>query len=220
MADTGDQLLREIDEDLRREQWLKLWRAYGRYVAAVAAVLVLFVLAFVGWREYSQKQLGDDGHAYWLADRLGTLGDRQGAAAAFGALAEEGHAGYVLLARLRQGQALADSGDADGAVAAFDAVAADESFDADYRLLGNLYAAVVLLDGDDPEAVARRLEPVARQGSPWRASARELQGVLALKTGDSEGAAAIFEELAADPATPTTLKARAGELATLAREGS
>ena len=204
MADTGDQLLREIDEDLRREQWLRLWRAYGRYVAAVAAVLVLFVLAFVGWREYSQKQLGDDGHAYWLAD----------------ALAEEGHGGYVLLARLRQGQALADSGDAAGAVAAFDAVAADESFDADYRLLGNLYAAVVLLDGDDPEAVARRLEPVARQGSPWRASARELQGVLALKTGDTEGAAAIFEELAADPATPTTLKARAAELATLAREGS
>jgi len=220
VADTGDQLLREIDEDLRREQWLKLWRAYGRYVAAVAAVLVIFVLAFVGWREYSQNQLGADGNAYWLADRLDTLGDRKGAAAGFGQLADDGHAGYVLLARLREGQALADSGDAQGAVAAFDAVAADQSFDADYRLLGNLYAAAVLLDGDDADAVASRLAPVAAQGSPWRSSAMEMQGVLALKTGDREGAAAIFDALAVDPATPTTLRARAVELAAMARGGT
>lgn len=220
MADTGDQLLREIDEDLRREQWLKLWRSYGRYVAAVGVLLVIIVLAFVGWREYRQSQLGSDGHAYWLADRLDVLGDRKGAAAAFGELAEEGHAGYVLLARLREGQALADTGDTAGAVAAFDAVAADDSFDADYRLLGNLYGAAVLLDGDAAEAVSSRLEPVLRTGSPWRATAMELQGLLALKTGDSAAAAAIFEELAADPATPTTLKARAAELAALARGDS
>ncbi len=220
MADTGDQLLREIDEDLRREQWLKLWRAYGRYVAAVGVLLVIIVLAFVGWREYRQSQLGGDGHAYWLADRLDVLGDRKGAAAAFGELADEGHAGYVLLARLREGQALAATGDAAGAVAAYDAVAADDSFDADYRLLGNLYAAAVLLDGDDPAAVSSRLEPVLRAGSPWRASAMEIKGLLALKTGDAAGAVAIFEELAADPATPTTLKARAAELAALAQGDS
>ena len=220
MADTGDQLLREIDEDLRREQWLKLWRAYGRYVTAVAALLVIIVLAFVGWREYRQGQLGSDGHAYWLADRLDVLGDRKGAATAFGELADNGHAGYVLLARLREGQALADSGDAEGAVAAFDAVAADDSVDPDYRLLGNLYAAAVLLDGDDPDAVSRRLAPVAKAGSPWRSPALEMQGLLALKTGDNAGAAAIFEQLAADPATPTTLRARAAELAALAQGGS
>jgi hypothetical protein len=220
VADTGDQLLREINEDLKRDQWLKLWRAYGRYVAAVAAVLVVFVLAFVGWREYRQSQLGADGHAYWLADRLDILGDRSGAAAGFGKLAEEGHAGYVLLARLREGQALADTGDAAGAVAAFDAVASDSSIDADYRLLGHLYAAMVLIDGDDAEAVSRRLEPVARPGSPWRASAMELQGILALKTGDRDAAAAIFDQLAADPATPTTLRNRAAEFAALARKGS
>ena len=90
MADTGDQLLREIDEDLKREQWLKLWRAYGRYVAAVAALLVIFVIAFVGWREYRQGQLAADGHAYWLADRLDVLGDRKGAAAGFADLAADG----------------------------------------------------------------------------------------------------------------------------------
>ena len=220
MADTGDQLLREIDEDLRREQWLRLWRAYGRYIAAVGAVLALVVLAFVGWREYRESRLGADGHAYWLADRLDVLGDRQGAAAAFGELAADGTAGYVLLARLRQGQALAAAGDVEGAVAAFDAVAADGSIDADYRLLGNLYGAIVLLDGDDALAVSSRLEPAAREGSPWRASAMEMQGILALKTGDREAAAAIFDQLAGDPATPTTLKARAAELAALARGGA
>ena len=47
-----------------------------------------------------------------------------------------------------------------------------------------------------------------------------MQGLLALKTGDSQAAAAIFEELASDPATPTTLKARAAELAALARGDS
>lgn len=220
MADSGDQLLREIDEDLRREQWLRLWRAYGRFVAAVAAVLIVAVLAFVGWREWRESQLGADGHAYWLADRLDILGDKPGAAAAFGEIAADGHGGYVLLAGLREAQALAESGDLDGAVAAYDAVAADTSVARDYRLLGNLYAAALLIDGDDAAAVSSRLAPAAAADSPWRWSARELQGLLALRNGDNEDAALIFDGLAADPLTPTTMRARAAELAAVARGGA
>lgn len=220
MADTGDQLLREINEDLRREQWLRVWRAYGRYVAAVGALLVVLVLAFVGWREWRESTLAADGHAYWLADRLAILGDRPGAAAAFAEIAADGHGGYVLLAGLRHAQALAALGDVEGAVAAYDAVAADTSIDRRYRLLGNLYAAALLIDGGDVAAVSSRLAPAAADDSPWRWSARELQGVLALGRGERAEAAAIFQDLIADPGTPTTLRTRARELATVAAGGS
>jgi len=217
VADSGDQLLREIQEDLQREQWLRIWRAYGRYIAAVVAIVVVLVLAWLGWREWRESRLVADGHAYWLADRMDMLGDNAGAAEAFGTLAEEGTEGYVMLARLREAQALAATGDTAGAVAAYDAVAADTSIAREYRLLGNLYAAILLLDVDSAEAVASRLQPVTADGSPWRHSALEVQGLLALKTGDRDGAAAIFDGLVADPATPNTLRARAAELAAIAR---
>ena len=44
MADTGDQLLREVEEDLQREQWLRLWNTYGRY--AVTAIVLVIVMAY------------------------------------------------------------------------------------------------------------------------------------------------------------------------------
>ena len=43
MADKNDTLLREVDEELRRERLEKLWDRYGIYVVLAAALLVLGV---------------------------------------------------------------------------------------------------------------------------------------------------------------------------------
>jgi hypothetical protein len=212
VSDPSDQLLREIDEDLKREQWQKLWKAYGRYAVGAVVVVVVIVLGFVGWREYHTQELADDGLTYWKADRQAAFGDYRAAAEGFESLVQSGSGGYPELAGLREAAALAQAGDRESALELYDRIAAEAGSGSALGELAKLYAAMLLVDTGDPRQVEERLAPLAQEGAPWRFSARELQGLLALRTGDLEKARTIFDALANDPDTPTTLRNRAAEL--------
>lgn len=216
MSDPSDQLMREIDEDLKREQWQKIWKAYGRYIVVGVSVVVLVVLGFVGWRAYHEQELADDGLIYWQADRQAAFGDYHTAAEGFASLVETGMDGYPELAGLRQAAALARAGDREAALEAYDRIAAEAGADSALGQLAKLYGAMMLVDSGDPRQVRERLEPLAADGAPWRYSARELQGVLALRVGELDKARQIFDALIDDPDTPTTLRNRASELRALA----
>ena len=45
-------IFREIDEELRRDNLLKLWSRYGRYVIAVAALALVIAGGVVAWRAH------------------------------------------------------------------------------------------------------------------------------------------------------------------------
>ncbi len=219
MSDPSDQLMREIDEDLKREQWRKLWKAYGRYAVGGLVLVLVVILAFVGWREYREGSLAQDGYIYWQADRAAAFGDHVAAAEGFAQLVENGSAGYPALGGLRQAASLATAGDRESALELYDRIAAEAGADSAIGQLARLYAAMLLLDSGDTRSLAERLEPLAADGAPWRYSARELQGLLALRDGKTEEARSIFDALIADPETPTTLRNRATELNVMAGGG-
>ena len=214
MADTGDQLLREVEEDLQREQWLKLWKSYGRYAVGAVVLVIVIVAGYTGYSSYRLSQLAEDGHAFWQADRSVTLGDVDEATAFFDALVQDGSGGYPYLAGLREAQLLAAGGDRDGAVALYDQLAAMGDVAELYRQLAALYAVMLLVDEGDPVPVNSRIVPLLQ--SPWRYSAMEMQALLQLRTDDTAAAVATFQAIVIDPNTPTTLRNRAAELLAIA----
>src|SRR5262245_64677426 len=58
MIDQRDSLAREVDEELRREQLLKLWEKYGTYVVAAIALIVVGV----GGVKYYQYRTRSEEH--------------------------------------------------------------------------------------------------------------------------------------------------------------
>ena len=61
-------IFREVDEEVRRDQFKKLWERYGIFIIALA---VLFVAAVGGWRGYQwwqAKQAAVSGAAFNSAD--------------------------------------------------------------------------------------------------------------------------------------------------------
>jgi hypothetical protein len=48
-------IFREIDEELRRDNFRKLWSRYGRYVIAAVVLVLVVAGAIVAWRYH---QLG------------------------------------------------------------------------------------------------------------------------------------------------------------------
>jgi len=70
MADRTDTFIREVEEDLRREQFLRLWQRYGTYAVAAAVLLVLAIAGYK-YREYDRITTAEaSGARYEAAARL------------------------------------------------------------------------------------------------------------------------------------------------------
>lgn len=215
----GD-LFREIDEELRQERYAKLWQTYGKYAIAAAVALALGVAGFRGWDYYRSIERQAESARFASAEGLLRGGKTADAAALFAAMAEQSSAGYATLARFRQAGLRAASGDALGAVAIYDAIASDDSAVQAMREAAVVLSVTHAVDqsGADRAAMDARLQPLIRDDGPWRHSARELLGVLALQSGDAAKAREHFTRIADDIDAPIGIKARAAEILGVIRE--
>ena len=204
-------IFREIDEELRRDKAAKVWERFQKPIIAVA---VLIVVAAGGWRYYDTnrtRQAQEAGARYETALQLSRQGKSAEAEATVGEIAKSGPAGYALLARFRAASESA-ARDPDGAVKIFDAIAADTGVDATMRDIARLRAAILRVDTADAGEGQRRLEPMAQAGQPFRASARELLAVAALKRNDLEAAGKWLDMIVVDAQSPGEIRQRAEAL--------
>jgi hypothetical protein len=209
---SGDEFIREVDEAVRQDQWLKLWRRYGSYIIAAALAVVIGSAAGVGWRTWQQHERLEEARRYVDAQQLLRDGKPAEAAAAFAALAEEASSGYRVLAQLRAAEAQAEAGDRAAAGAALDRLAADGDAAPVYRSLGELLATQQQLADAQAPASLTGLEPLTGIDNPWRFSALELRALAQMQGGDTVAARQTLDDLLADPLTPPDLARRAAEL--------
>jgi len=208
----SDELMREVDEEVKRDRLQAQLKRYGPLIAAAVIVVVAGVAGGAWWVEFKderQMQYADDFSAAAVMAREGNLED---ALEAFGVLADSGDAGYRVMAGLREAALLVEVGDTDAAVAVYDEIAVARGVAPHFRDMAIILGTMHALDDGDPAALKARLEPLSAEDSPWRFSARELTALLAMKTGDSDQAVVLFQTLADDLAAPSGIRARAAEL--------
>jgi hypothetical protein len=202
-------IFREVDEDLRHEQYKKLWDRFGTYVIGLA---ILIVVATAGWRlwEYWQeREARATGDRFMAALEIAAAGQHDDAIKALEAIAADGSGEYPVLARFRAAAEKAAAGDAKAAVAGFDAIVSTPSVPALVRDMARLRAALALVDTAPVADLEARIGQLAAVGNPWRHSAREILGLAAWRTGDLETARKYYEEIAADQEKPADLQSRA-----------
>src|SRR6202171_1302277 len=90
-------IFREIDEELRRDNLLKLWQRYGKYVIAAVVVALLVAGGVVAWHDHQAKQRQAQSARYAAALALLRDGKEPEAAKVFASIAQDG-GGYAQLA--------------------------------------------------------------------------------------------------------------------------
>ncbi|MEE2981329.1 MAG: tetratricopeptide repeat protein [Pseudomonadota bacterium] len=205
-------VFREVDEDVRRDQWLKLWQAYGYYAIAAVVAVVLAVVGGVGWKEHRLSQHQAESEQFAAASRSLAEGQAEVAARQFTVLADSAGNGYGSLARLREAEALAAAGDKTAAGAVLDQRAADSVVETAIAPLASLMAAYQLMDHGSRDELERRLTPLMGADSPWRSSARELVGLIAFRAGETGAARQMFTDIVEDPVSPQAARSRAAGL--------
>jgi hypothetical protein len=212
-------IFQEVDEEVRRDQFKKLWERYQVYVIAAA---VLIVLAVGGWRGYDwwqTKKAAEAGAAFEAAIALGEQGKHAEAQAAFAKIAQDTTTTYRTLALMRAAAELAQT-DPKAAVAAYDKIAVDSSVGSELRDLAGLRAGAMLIDSGSFADASQRLEPSAGADHTFRHTARELLALAAWRAGDTAAAKRWIEMISTDPGTPPDERNRMEMLSALmASEG-
>ena len=205
-------IFQEIDEELRRENFAKLWQRYGAYLIGLAVFIVVAVAAVVGWRAYQQRVHEAEGERYALALDLARQGKDKEASDVFAEVGRQARGGHGMLAQFEEAALKSKGGDSKGAIAVYDALSADSSLDPAYRDLARLMAAQDELKDGDPRAVISRLAPLTSTTNPWHPTALELTALAQLKAGNAAEARATYQRIADDLQAPQGLRARAAEI--------
>jgi hypothetical protein len=200
-------IFQEVDEEVRREQLKKLWDRYGIYAIIAAFLVVAAVAAWRGYGWWEARRAAETGAAFEAAMALAEAGKHQEAEAAFGKIVAEGTSGYRRLARLREAAELAQI-DAKAAIAAYDAIAADDAAGPVIQDLAAVRAAALLIDQGAFEEAQRRLEVPAGNDRTFRHTARELLVLAAWRAGNAAAAKRWFDVIASDAQTPAATRSR------------
>jgi hypothetical protein len=214
MSDS-DNIFREVEEDLRREQLAKLWDRYGVYILGVAAFIVLFVGAFKGYQWHLARQAAENGAAFVEASALGDDKKYTEARDALAKLGRDGPAAYRVLARLEQAGLHVKEGRKAEAVALFDEVAGDPAADGILKDFAKVQGAALRLDEAEPAEIARRLDKLDADTNPWRYSARELLALSAYRSGNAAESEKLFTQILGDLFAPAEMRRRAESMLAL-----
>jgi hypothetical protein len=210
---TEEAFLREVDEELRREQMQTMWKRYGIVALVVVLLGLAAFAAFLFWRAESLKQA--EGHGERMSAAIADIqaGRITDAGKKLDALIADGGPGYRVAGMLTKAAIATDKGDRKAAAALYAGIAADEKLAQPYRDIALIRQTLVEYDDLKPQQVIDRMKPLAIKDNAFFGTAGELTAIALIQTNRSAEAGRLLAAVAQDSNTPPSLRARTERLA-------
>lgn len=210
-------IFQEVEEEVRRERFEKLWKQYGDYVIAFAALIVLAAAGYQLWRYYDARERARASDAYQAAQTLVDSHQSADAAEAYSRLAKDAPSGYAQVAKLQEADAMLAAGQKNAAVAIYKQIAGGDN---------ELLAAVARIRTgwaiveDTPRLeLETLLAPLTDPTSAWQPMAREILAYSDYHMGATKEALAAYTALANDKNAPMGLRQRCDAMAIFLKGG-
>jgi len=211
----GETFLKEVDDELRKEQINTFFTRYGWWVIG-AVVLILAGVAGGLW--WSSRQAS---HSEGAGENLVAIMDQmqagnQGMTAAQGeinTLAGSDIEGYRAAALFSRATTQAETGNVAAAVATLRAIGDDQSLDQVYRDAALVRRTQLEFDNLQPQEVIRRLGTMANGDGAWIGFAGEMVGTAHLRMNRPDLAGPIFVRISQNETVPESLRQRASLMA-------
>lgn len=209
-------VFREVDEEVRKDQSVEIWKKYGPLIIAAAVAIMAVTGGFIGWKNYQKNQRLVAADTFLSATSV-TDADKR--ASALEQVAVENTGIYGALARIRLAMNLAED-NPDEALAALDRVATTTSIPIEMRQLAEIRAASIAASFRSPGDVLKRVGPLLQPGHAFRYSARELAAVAEIQMGNKQSARNHLQTLIEDQQTPSGIRSRTEALLAIIGEGT
>jgi hypothetical protein len=210
---SDETFVREVDEELQRDQLITFWKRWGRWLIGGLLAVMIGWGGWLYWNNRNNQAAGVEGEKLTgvienlSANKIdATTGD-------LAALAKSDAKGTRAAAMLTQAAVALTKKDDKFAVATYAKVAADTSLSQPWRDLALVRQTIVEFDTMKPEAVVARLKPLAVPGNAWFGTAGELSALAYAKMGKGDLASKMFADIAKDESVPESIRARAEAMA-------
>lgn len=212
---SNEAFLREVDEELRKDQALHVWRNYGRWiVGAVVAGLIAFG-GWLYWQSHSDGRRGEEGEKLREAVKALNTNKAQDAEGPLKELAGSSSTGFSTAARFAQADVLLAKNDLKGGAALLGAIAGDSGVPQEYRDLALIRQTAAEYDSLKPDQVVARLGGLAVKDSAWFGSAGEMVAIAQMRLGKRAEAGKLFGEIAKTDGVPRAVRQRAVQMASV-----
>jgi hypothetical protein len=210
-------IFHEVEEDVRRERFEKLWKQYGDYAIAAVAAVVIAVAGYKFWQRYEFQQRTVASGRFYAAQELANRGDAVKAAQAYGDIVKTAPSGYASVAQLAQADALYSADNTADALAVYKAIA--QKKDSPLADVARLRAAWIEVETQPKSSVETLLAPLTNSTSAYRFMAREILAYADYRAGALAQAQKEFETLASDPNVPAAMHGRTNAMAIFIKAG-
>lgn len=204
-------IFREVEEEVRREHYAELWKKYGDYVIAGAALLIIAAAGIQLWRIHEQREQAKAAATYAIASQMLDGGAAGSAALTFDKLAQTAPGGYAQLALLQKANALYAAGNLPQAIETYKQVAAKG--DPLLAPVARVRAAWASVDSAPRSDIDALLKPLLDQTSPWHPIAREILAYDDYHNGAFAKAQGEFLAISKDKDAPSAVRRRSEVMA-------
>ena len=211
-----DEFIREVDEDVKEEKRLKLWKKFFPYVVSISLGIVLFTSGFVFWEGYSNTQRQKMGDDFTAAVVLAGEDDLDASLLALDRIVDKGSDGYVTMAKMKKASILIEQGRIDEGLEIYTDLernAVDQSF----RDIATILYVLNSLNNESKDDLLKKILPL-EDSEIWKSSALELKGYIYLRNNEIDKAIKTFETISKLPSKPGDLSQRAKNLINLLKE--
>lgn len=209
----GETFLREVDDELRKEQVNTFVARYGWWLGGAFILFLAAIAGFIWWQ--GRQQAATEAEAENLVSALQSVeaGNRAAAAPKIAELSQSSVEGYRAAALFARANNETAAGNAPAAIATLRAIAADSGLDQSYRDAALIRQTALEFDTLQPQVVVQRMRPLAQPGSAWLGTAGELLGIAYLKMHKPELAGPVFASIGRDQRVPASIRERSIQMA-------
>lgn len=209
----NETFLREVGENLRRDQLRDFAKKNGTWIIAGLIVFLAACGGWIYWQQYqvqrSEKQVEELSQVYTDigANKIGAAPQK------LDTLAQSGKKGVRASALFARAALALQQNDHKLAIAKYKEVAADGGLPQSYRDAALIRQTALEFDSLKPEDIIARMEPLAKPGNAWFASAGEMTALALIKQGKKQEAGRLFAAIAKDKTVPDGSRARSVQIA-------
>lgn len=205
-------IFREVEEEVRKERFERLAKKHGPWILGLVLGGLVAIAGWQLWQQWQASERLEMAEAYTEALAEAADGDAVAGLERFEALAGEAELSYGLLAAFQAARLRAEAGDLDGALAAWDRIAGNDSLPDAWQGAARLLAAQHAVGARPAAEVEERLAPLLEDGSVYRPAALEVAALAALAEGRIETARERLQSLTQIAQAPPQLLERAAQL--------
>jgi hypothetical protein len=211
--DITDTFVREVDENLRRDQLRDFAKAYGNWLIAAVILFLVAAGALIWFQQHRvDRSKAEVEQLAQIYKDIG-VGNTAKVPQQLDALSNAGSKAVRASALFTRAAFAIQQNDLKLATSKYKAIADDSSLAKPYRDAALIRQTALEFDQLQPQQVIARLEPLAKPGNPWFGSAGEMTALAMVKQGNSKQAGQLFATIAKDKSVPDSIRERSVQIA-------